>query len=87
MRYIDDETAVEYRTVRISDFHWPIVKTKRDWMVVLKSYGELDTGCYCSHCLNDWDCCGRMYPGHHEVTSFNRRTRSARIRTYFSRNI
>lgn len=21
-------------------------------------------GCRCSHCQNDWDCCGRMVPGY-----------------------
>lgn len=82
MIYTDDETAHSYRTVRV-----PKVKTRRALMFALRDLGQLETGCDCSHCRRDYDCCGRMYPARHRVTHYSRRTGTARIRTTFERNI
>lgn len=41
-------------------------RVSRRWFVLeLIGTGELDQPgrCQCSHCLNDWDCCGRLVPG------------------------
>lgn len=41
-------------------------------------------GCNCSHCRNDWDCCGRLFPAHHKV---ERMKRGFRVVTEYQRNI
>lgn len=43
-------------------------RTRRELAVELKIDGTLEgEGCQCSHCRNDWDCCGRMVPGRVEI--------------------
>lgn len=39
-------------------------ESRREFGKLLIEEGYADApGCYCSHCQNDWDCCGRMVPG------------------------
>lgn len=42
-------------------------------------------GCRCRHCLNDWDCCGRMVPGAVLIERIGRL--ALRVTQPFSRNV
>lgn len=43
-----------------------------------------EPGCRCSHCANDWDCCGRFTLDHTEVKPTKR---GASVTQYFTRNL
>lgn len=85
-----DETNMQHVHVRLSRRERRALSagrlSVRDAVIrELTARGVLDTGgCDCSHCRNDWDCCGRF------IVS-GRRTRNTRrglsVVTYYTRNI
>lgn len=43
--------------------------------------------CDCSHCANDWDCCGRLFPSRVTLRSVNRREAFATAVVHYVRNV
>ena len=89
-RYTDDneETAYAIESVRVDNETLAL----RSHRAMLKDLIELGDAprpyyCGCSHCLNDWDCCGRMVPGHVEIMHVSRRRKVVTLRIEYSRNV
>lgn len=43
--------------------------------------------CDCSHCANDWDCCGRLFPSRVTLRNVNRREAFATAVIHYVRNV
>lgn len=43
--------------------------------------------CDCSHCANDWDCCGRLFPSRVTLRNVNRREHFATAVIHYVRNV
>ena len=59
------DSAVEVTRIDVNARERAIIlasrKSRREFILELMGTGEIrNSGCDCSHCLNDWDCCGRM---------------------------
>lgn len=61
-------------------------KARREFVLELIGTEDLENPgrCTCSHCANDWDCCGRMVPGRIELRA---RTGGLVAVQHYSRNI
>ena len=61
------------------------LRNRRDFATMLAEYGYVDEpGCDCSHCANDWDCCGRMVPQRARVVPARH---GVRIEQAYHRNV
>jgi hypothetical protein len=62
-----------------------VLSNSREYLKQMISAGDLPPlGCSCSHCQNDWDCCGRLYPSHHSVLAAEG---GFKVATRYERNI
>lgn len=58
---------------------------KRRFITQLMDLGVIDApGCRCSHCENDWDCCGRLFVA---STSVHRARRGLTVVQHYLRNV
>mgnify|MGYP007060693973 FL=1 len=55
-----DDVHIQSRTVRASAREMKGVSLR----TLARDLDLLPYGCDCSHCRNDWDCCGRLFPAH-----------------------
>ena len=83
---IDEDHA--WRTMIVPIPPLPGALTWRKMARVLQASGEIpETGCGCSHCLMDWDCCGNMFLAQVRVVRISRRRHEATLMLRYARNI
>lgn len=59
-------------------------KQRRPYRALVDAGVVAPVGCYCAHCVQGWDCCGKLFPTRVEVQSVRR---GYRVTATYARNI
>ena len=82
--YTDGEHAVKTLSIRCNKTTAAYLMDRETLPAMIEEGLIAPYGCHCSHCLNDWDCCGNMFVWRNKI---KRTRRGVKITQYFSRNI
>ena len=81
----DDTKRVSFRIRLTASDRKQALRHRYTMFMLLKDCNYIqEQGCDCRHCMNDWDCCGNLYPSTVKVEPAKR---GIKVTQFYARNI